>query len=150
MTLASFTYALVVAFVSTLGFALLFHLRPKLLVPACLGGMLSWGLFLICSQYLDGVFLPCLIASAFSALYAQALANRVHAPMAVLYILAVVPLIPGSGLFNAMSNVVSNNWEMVAHYGQLTAQYACAIAFGMAIVTATAYAWQIFRSRTGK
>ena len=35
-------FALVVAFFSTMGFALLFHLRPKLLVPACMGGMLSW------------------------------------------------------------------------------------------------------------
>ena len=34
-------FALVVAFFSTMGFALLFHLRPKLLVPACMGGMLS-------------------------------------------------------------------------------------------------------------
>ena len=34
-------FALVVAFFSTMGFALLLHLRPKLLVPACMGGMLS-------------------------------------------------------------------------------------------------------------
>ena len=140
-------FALVVAFFSTMGFALLFHLRPKLLVPACMGGMLSWGLFLVCSQYLEGIFLPCLIASSFSALYAQLLAMRVKAPMAVLYILAVVPLIPGSGLFNSMSNVVSSNWDMVIHYGQITAQYACAIAFGMAVVTAASYALEVVRRK---
>ena len=140
-------FALVVAFFSTMGFALLFHLRPKLLVPACMGGMLSWGLFLVCSQYLEGIFLPCLIASTLSALYAQLLAMRVKAPMAVLYILAVVPLIPGSGLFNSMSNVVSSNWDMVMHYGQITAQYACAIAFGMAVVTAASYALEVVRRK---
>lgn len=142
-------FALVVAFISTMGFALLFHLRPRLLVPACMGGMLSWGLFLVCSQHMEGIFMPCFIASAFSALYAQLLANRVKAPMAVLYILAVVPLIPGSGLFNAMSNVVGSNWEMVMHYGQITAQYACAIAFGMAVMTAASYALQVARGQLG-
>ena len=140
-------FALVVAFFSTMGFALLFHLRPKLLVPACMGGMLSWGLFLVCSQYLEGIFLPCLIASTLSALSAPLLAMRVTAPMAVRYLLAVVPLIPGSGLFNSTSNVVSSNWDMVMHYGQITAQYACAIAFGMAVVTAASYALEVVRRK---
>ena len=61
---------LLTAFVGSLGFAILFHLRPRLLPWAALGGFLCWGCYLACCGYLEGVFFPCLLASAFAELYA--------------------------------------------------------------------------------
>ena len=128
----SLLFQLVVAFFSTLGFALLFHLRPKLLVPACLGGVLTWAIYVISKQYIDGVFWPCLIASFMAAGYASLLANRTKEPLAVFYILAEVPLIPGSGLFNTMSSIASLNWDAAASFGLTTASFVLAIALSLA------------------
>ena len=132
MTVATVAFQLLIAFVSTLGFALLFHLRPALLAPACLGGLVTWAAYLACGQFIDGVFFPCLIASVVAVSYAQLLAWRTGAPLAVFYILAEVPLIPGSGLFNTMSSMVGMDWSAAAAYGITTATFVSAIALSIA------------------
>jgi uncharacterized membrane protein YjjB (DUF3815 family) len=124
------------AFLGSLGFAFIFGLRRKLLIPSSAGGLISWAIFLLCSKFMAGVFAPCLIASAFSALYAELLARTLKAPVTLFFLPAVVPLIPGSTLYYAMSNVVQGNIDAARHYGTLTVQYALAISAGMSLVWA--------------
>lgn len=124
------------AFLGALSFALIFGLRRRLIIPASLGGLLSWAIYLICGGFIDGVFAPCLIASAFSALYAELLARVLKAPVTLFFLPAMVPLIPGSSLYYAMSSVVRRDMDTARHYGSLTIQYALAIAVGMSLVWA--------------
>ena len=112
---------LVMAFVGSLGFAMLFRLRQSLWVSASLGGVICWGGYL-------------LVASALSAVYADFLAARKRAPVPLFLIPSVVPLIPGSTLYYTMSAAVQGNTEEVSHYGSLTLQYALSIAGGICIV----------------
>lgn len=127
---------LCMAFLGSLGFALIFGLRRALLVPASVGGLISWAIYLLCSSFMAGVFVPCLIASAFSALYAELLARVLKAPVTLFFLPAVVPLIPGSTLYYAMSGVVQGNMDAARSYASLTVQYALAISAGMSLVWA--------------
>ena len=124
------------AFVGSLGFALLFHTRKDFWIPASLGGMLSWGIYLLGKAHLYGVFFPCLIASAFAALYAEVLARILKAPATIFFITAVVPLIPGSTLYYTMSYAVRGAWDTSRTYGLLTIQYALSIASGISLMWA--------------
>ena len=97
---------LLTAFVGSLGFGLLFGLRRRYLVPAGLGGMLSWGLYLLLSLLLPSPFLVCLLAAAFSMLWAELMAHLLRSPTTLFLVPAVIPLVPGSSLYYAMSCVV--------------------------------------------
>ncbi len=127
---------LVTGMLGSLGFALLFGLKKRYLISAALGGLLSCGLYLIGLKVFNDIFLACLLASAFSALYSEIIARIQKAPTTLFFITSVVPLIPGSTLYYTFSNVVVKDWGMAKHYGTLTLQYALAIAAGTCIVWA--------------
>ncbi len=127
---------LITAFIGSLGYSLLFRLRRQLLLPASMGGLLCWGMYLIVMHFFDGVFVPCLLASSFAALYAEILARIKKAPATLFLVPAVVPAIPGSTLYYTMSNVVQNDWDIAKKYGYLTIEYALAIACGISLIWA--------------
>lgn len=124
------------AFTGSLGFALLFHVRTRLLLPASLGGFFSWGIYLLGTHFLEGIFLPSILTAAFCALYAEILARLLKAPATVFFITALIPLIPGSGLYYTMSYIVQRDWKTAGEYGYSTAQYALGIGAGASLVWA--------------
>ena len=74
---------LLTAFIGALGFSLVFNVRRELLLSASLGGLLVWGVFLLCGHFFEGVFLPSLVAAAFASLYSEILARVKKAPATV-------------------------------------------------------------------
>ena len=131
--------ALISAFFGSLGFSLLFGLRRGLLIPASLGGVLCWGVYLVAGSLTPDVFAQCLIASAFSALYAEVLAHVLHAPVTLFFIPSVVPLVPGGSLFYAMQFAVAKDLDSAAAYGRTTALITLGIAVGISLVWALCY-----------
>ena len=133
---------LVMAFVGSLGFAMLFHLRRSLWVTASLGGLFCWGCYLLAMEITGKIFISGFVASAFAAVYSEVLAFLKKAPTTLFVIPAVVPLIPGSTLYYTMNAVVNANTDGFSHYGSLTVQYALSIAAGISVVWTL---WSIFR-----
>lgn len=129
---------LATAFIGSLGFAMLFNVRRRFWIPGSLGGMIGWGIYLLAKTQMHGVFMPCLIASAFAALYAEILARVLKAPATIFFIPSIVPLIPGSTLYYTMSFAVQRAWDTSSFYGFLTIQYALSIASGISLVWAFA------------
>ena len=124
------------AFLGSLGFALLFGLRRRYVLPAAVGGMLSWAVYLLLSRFLPSAFLSCLVASACAVLYAELLARLLRSPATVFVIPAVIPLVPGSSLYYAMSCVVQKDFAAAREYGMTTLEFSLAIAAGMSFVLA--------------
>ena len=127
---------LVTAFFGSLGFALLFGLPRRYLLPAGLGGLLSWGVYLLLGRLLPSPFLACLAASAAAVVYAELLARFMRTPATLFVIPAVIPLVPGSSLYYAMSCVVQRDLASAREYGTQTLEFALAIAAGMSFVLA--------------
>ena len=130
------TVQIVCALPASLGFALLFNLRPKLLLIAAVGGLVTWAVYLGCGLVMEGVFFPCLVASLVAAVYAQVLARVLHAPISIFYIICEIPLIPGRGLYYTVSNAVQQNWQSMQDFAFMTGSYVVAIAFGIGIAWA--------------
>lgn len=124
------------AFLGSLGFALLFGLRRRYVLPAAVGGMLSWAVYMLLSRFLPSAFLSCLVASACAVLYAELLAHLLRTPATVFVIPAVIPLVPGSSLYYAMSCVVQKDFAAAREYGMTTLEFSLAIAAGMSFVLA--------------
>ena len=124
------------AFAGSVGFCMLFKLRAGLVIPASVGGLLCWSIYLACVHQLEGIFLPSFIASAFAAMYAEILARKLKAPATLFLIPAVVPLVPGGGLYYTISYAVQGDLVMSGMYGTQTAQFVLGIACGMCIIWA--------------
>ncbi|MEE8826615.1 MAG: threonine/serine exporter family protein [Eubacteriales bacterium] len=115
------------------GYAFLFHLRRRYIIPAMLGGLLGWGCYLLAVASFGGIFLPTLIAGFVTDLYAEILARVFKAPSTPFFITSAIPLFPGSTLYYCMDAIVRNDLAKAGSYGQTTILYALGIAAGMAV-----------------
>lgn len=127
---------LVTAFTGSLGFALLFGLRRRYLFSASLGGFVAWGIYLAVNAWTGQDFLSYLAAAAFAVLYAELMARRLKTPATLFVIPAILPLVPGSSLYYAMSSAVRGDLLTARDHGIRALVYALAIAAGISLVTA--------------
>lgn len=135
------------SFVGALGFALFFNVSAKHIPAASIGGLLTWLIYWICNQWFGGIFLPCLVASTFAAIYAEAIARACKVPTSVFFIIAVIPLVPGRGLFYTMSGAVRGDWSACGEFAIATLQFAAGIALGICLVTAAVQTWKYVKRR---
>ena len=142
MTYSDILIQLLTSFFGTLGFSLLFNIRKNLLLSASIGGCLSWGIFLLVEYYSGSIFMASFLASAFDALYGEIMARVFKTPASVFFIPGVVPLIPGSALFNTCRFALKSDWLMFRTYGFRTLSYALGIACGLCVCWAM---WYMFR-----
>ena len=136
-----------IAAVASLGFALFFDVRPRHVPAATLGGFLTWSAFDVLAACLGGIFVPCLVASTFAAVYSEALARMLRVPNAVFFIVSVIPLVPGRGLYYTMFNAVAGDGGACASFAVMTLLYAGGIAVGICLIAACVQTWDIFRAR---
>ena len=89
---------IITAFIGSLGFALLFHIRGKKVVLIGLGGTLSWSVFLVSNSMLRDLNLGLLCASIAATLLAEMMARLLKTPVILLLVPMLVPMIPGGDL----------------------------------------------------
>ena len=126
---------IVCASLGTLGFALLFHVRPCHLPAATLGGALAWICYLIAEGLGAGLFLASLLAALAVCLWSETLARVRKAPANVFLIPGIIPLLPGSKLYYTMSAIVSRDSETLVLQGTGTALIAVGIVGGIVVAS---------------
>ena len=142
---------LVTATVGSLGFALIFNVNRGLLLPASLGGLFAWGVYLLCAEVFGlNVLISNVVAGTFCQIYAEILARILKTPATVICIPSVIPLIPGGALYNTMYSAVHQDWEMFRHHGYLTLQTALGIAAGISFVSGVLYILTRFASQKAR
>jgi len=129
------TMQLLTAFLGSFGFALVFRVSRERLLPASLGGLLSWAVFLLVEPLAEQA-VPCyFIASVVVTIYAEILARLLRCPATVFLVTGAVPLIPGGSLYRTMSCIMARDYDAFSSQGFLTVLYAMAIAVGMLFPT---------------
>lgn len=129
------TTMIFVTFIASVGFSFMFHMPARLIAISSLGAVLTWGLYeFLFTQYAGDLFLPCFIASVFAGLWAYFLERVFKAPLSMFFMIAVVPLIPGSSLYYTIFNISQSNMQQAGAYGTKTATLALAIAFGISLI----------------
>ena len=145
-----FPLMVIVTAVAALGFALFFNVNKRHVAIATLGGVLTWSIDYVLMMHIGGVFIPCVIASIFAAVYAEVLARITRTPVVVFFIIAVIPLIPGRGLYYTMYNAVSGNGATCFEFAEMTMLYAAGIATGICVVTAVVQVWNLWAADKAK
>lgn len=127
---------LATAFLGSLGFALLFHVRGRKLVLGSLGGLLAWGVYLWMGCFTDQDVVRYFVASVVLTVYAEILARVVKCPATLFLVTASIPLIPGGSLYKTMQYFMLNDLAAFSSQGLTTVLLAVAIAVGMLFPTA--------------
>lgn len=135
------------AFVGSLGFALLFHVKRERLLLASLGGLLAWGVYLLMGLATDQDVVRYFVASVVLTVYAETLARRVKCPATLFIVTASIPLIPGGSLYQTMQHFMQNDLEAFSRQALTTVLLAVALAVGMLFPTAI---FQLIRRIRGK
>ena len=125
-------------FVGSIGFAVLFNIRGKRLMAASLGGLFSWLLFVLLSRVVaDEVVAYFIVACAITA-YAEIMAWAMKTPTTPFIITSLIPLIPGSSLYNTMTSAFQSDPNVFLQKATHTLQLATALALGIIAFTTVA------------
>lgn len=122
---------IIAGFISTIGFAILFRLKPSHWLLASFDGLISCVSYFICIDFFESDFVPNLIAAFACAFGAEICARLAKAPTTVFLLPGIIALVPGGSLYYSMSNLLNSNYVEAGKYLLLTAEVAIAIGGGI-------------------
>jgi uncharacterized membrane protein YjjB (DUF3815 family) len=89
--------------IAILGFSIRSNIKGWKLVFTSLGGALSWGLYLMFLAWSSSLLLSVFLATLAVCLYSEFVGRAFKMPVSVFVICAIIPLVPGSGLYYSMT-----------------------------------------------
>ena len=123
------------AFFATLGFGILFNIKGKNLFYAALGGGLSWFVSLICFEFGLDTTSSFFISAIIFSIYSEIMARVLKTPVTSLIICALIPLVPGGGMYYTMYEAVNGNIMESIELGLNTLASAGSLALGVIFVS---------------
>jgi len=123
-----------IAFVSCLGFSLAFNVHGMDMMYASVGGVIGWLVFLL-GENLPSDLLQYFLATIALSIYAEVMARIRKAPVTVFQIIAMLPLVPGSGIYHTMEYAIAGNTNLFLETGLHTLAIAGALSIGIILVS---------------
>lgn len=133
---------LTTAFLGSLGFAMLFHVRREKLLLASLGGLLAWGVYLLAGFFSNEDVVRYFLASVLLTVYGEIMARVVKCPATLFIVTASIPLIPGGSLYQTMKYFMERDFSACSVQGLNTVLLAVSIAIGMLFPTSIFHLYQ--------
>lgn len=122
------------AFFACVAFGMIYNMRGKTLLIASFGGALGWFVYLLLSFAKNDIF-QFFIATIVTAIYSEIMARVLKKPATEFQIVALLPMVPGGGIFYTMEYCVVGNNDMFFKTGFHTLGIAGALALGILLVS---------------
>lgn len=133
--------------VGTLGFGLYLNMHGSG-IPYCLvGSIISWVVCCLCMRAGIDEATSYLIAAAVSSAYAEIMARIRKFPAIAYLMAALVPLIPGAGLYYTMDFISRSQMNEAWAKGSATAAIAGAVAVGVLLVSTAFRMWGVYKKK---
>ena len=123
------------AFLSSLGFGIIFNIRGKKLIIASIGGGLGWFTYLLSGRLQHSVVFSLFLASMVVSIYSEIMARVYKNPVTMFIICAIIPLVPGGEMYFATLEAVKGNFNTALSRGAITLFSAGAIAVAIVFVS---------------
>ena len=120
--------------IAGIGFAMIFHIRPRHLPVAFAGAALGWLLYLVTKRVWNSNAIGMMFAALGVTVYSEIGARIVRMPVSVIYTPAIIPLIPGGHLYYCMRGFVSDSHADFIQYGSMLLEDTLSIVLGTMIV----------------
>lgn len=130
------------AFISTIGFSVVFHAQRKHLLLCGLVGAIGWTVYLLINPHQDAPVLASFVATLVITSLSYLLAKQRRTPITVFLIAGILPLVPGLGLYRMMSALLDENYTLALDYATLTFEIAGVIAGAIVIISLLPLLWR--------
>ena len=134
----------------TLGFGLMFNMHGRGIPFALLGSLISWPVCVLCMRIGLQEPIAYLFGAAASSLYAEIMARIRKFPATSYLMCALVPLIPGSGIYYTMDFIRRNMLPEAYNKGMMTAAIAGSMAVGVLLISTGFRMWSIWKRNRAK
>jgi|SRR5699024_2725932 len=125
---------LIVSFIASTGFAILFNVPRKSLWQCGSVGMLGWIIYVILARSFDiNIVIATLIAAIFVGILSQIFAKWFRTPIIVFNIAGIIPLVPGGLAYETMSLLVVNEYDSAIAAAVTVLMLSGAIALGLVV-----------------
>lgn len=125
---------LLLAFICTTGFAILFNTPKSALIKAGLAGALGWTTFVLSNGKTGSVVVSTFLASLLIGLMGEVFAITDKKPITVFIVPGIIPLVPGYKLYYTMLSILERDISMASVNGSEALMITIAISGALTIV----------------
>jgi uncharacterized membrane protein YjjB (DUF3815 family) len=122
--------------IGSFAFAFPYNIRGRKLIFSGFGGLISISLYLILDLFIKNSVLCYFIVALLISIYAEIMARVLKSPATTFITLSLIPLVPGSALYNTMAFTLKGDWTGFFENAIYTLSLAMALALGIVLVTA--------------
>ena len=112
-------------------FGIIFNIPRKTLISCGLVGMSGWLFYRGYFHAFDDPIQATFIGAFIVAIVAHILAKIFKMPMIIFSVAGIIPLVPGSRAYNAMRNIVENDYAEAVDFAVQALMISGAIAMGL-------------------
>ena len=135
---------IITGFIGSLCFGVLFNLKGKRLAAGALGGLLSWGIFVLFSQFIPSEPINYFLVAVVISIYVEVLARVLKTPATPIITTSLIPLIPGGSLYYTVASAFDSSFGVFSERAFYTLKLAAALALGMIVVLAV---WRLLTNK---
>ena len=140
-----FLLDVIIAGVSTFGFAILFRVDFKYIGWGVIAGSLSWAVYLLSGELIPNTFFCALMSAVFATMFSELLAYICKTPTTVFLMQALIPMVPGGSLYYTMSNLIMKDYAAAAIKGIATMEVILCVSGGVVAASLVVYAIRYIR-----
>lgn len=118
------------AMLACVGFGLIFNIQGEGILITGLGGAVGWMVYLLVMYWQDSDIFAAFVAAMAIAVYSELMARVRRCPVTGYLQIALLPLVPGAGVYRAMSYCVEGNTELFTATLLHTVGFAAALSVG--------------------
>jgi uncharacterized membrane protein YjjB (DUF3815 family) len=122
------------AYAACVAFGLVYGLRGRTLWASANGGALGWTAYKLLAVHFDSV-LPYFIATLILSIFSEIMSRVLKQPATVFLTIALLPLVPGAGIYYTMRAFVDQDMAAFATQGANTLSIAAMLALGILMIT---------------
>lgn len=122
------------AFLAVASFSMLLELPRRFMAWYGTAGAVCWLVYLISRDATGSKILGAFAASLAVAVFGHVLARRLKAPVTVFLVPGILPLVPGTSIYNSVYYMIQDNRAQSTYYLVETLQFAGAIAMAVFLV----------------
>lgn len=127
-------YGSIAAYFASLSFAFLFNLNKKTAFLTAIGGSIGWMCFNLGLDVFSDPSIAYFLGAVGLTFYAEVMARAMKTPVTSYVTPALIPLVPGGGLYRTMLQSLSGDYNGAVREGISTLMGSGALAIGILVV----------------
>ena len=129
------------AFFACVGFGLVFNIHGRGILICGFGASLGWMVYLLSIGWTHSDVFSAFLAAMSIGAYSEVMARIRRCPVTGYLQVALLPLVPGAGIYNAMRYCISGDSQMFISTLLHTIGFAAALSVGAMLVTSVLRTW---------